>query len=85
MPQWAHRIDLRHLMTKAEDHASVQASMTAIADRIKAHSAFIGFGDVEKYYHIPEGDGVIAPVDYANKLLDRMWDFCDEHRIWVEF
>jgi hypothetical protein len=83
MPNWYNRITLRDLMTCNKDHESVQKSMTVIADRIKAKPFFSRF-DVAKFYRIPKGDGVIQPVDYANKLLSRMWDFCDENRIWVE-
>ncbi len=84
MARWKHRIALRHLFTKKEDLKSVQESMKAIADEIKKAPFFRGF-DVKKFYTIPAGDDVISPLDYANKLLERMWDFCDEHGIWIEF
>lgn len=83
MANWKHHVKLRQLFTEDEDHASIQASMTAMADVIDAAPCFTGFSTAN-FRSIPEGDEVIGPVDYANKLLDRIYDFADDHLIWIE-
>ena len=81
MTNWQNRIDLRHLITKKEDHKSVQTSMDAIADAIDASPFFNTFRTVG-FRSIPE-NGILRPVECANILMDRMYDYADEHRIWI--
>jgi len=83
VPNWNHKIRLKHLFTKDESHEAVQASMTAVADAVAKHPAFNGFS-VAKFRDIPQGDDVFKPVDYANRLLARLYNFADENRIWIE-
>lgn len=81
---WNHRVKIKHLLTGEEDHASVQASMTAIADALKGDAWFNRFLSLHKFRQIPEGDDIMRPVDYANRLLERLYDFADDNRIWLE-
>lgn len=80
---WAHTTKIKHLLTDSEDWESVQRDMNAIADVLEADSFWILFRPLRKFRNIPKGDGVFGPCDYANKLLDQMYDFADEHRIWI--
>lgn len=84
MPTWLHKVKLQHLFTQEEDHASIQASMNAIADVLKHDDFFFLFREVSKFRTIPTGDEVFGPVDYANKLMGKLYDFADEHRIWID-
>jgi len=79
---WNHKVRLKHLLTLEEDHESVQKSMNALADEIKKQPCFIRF-NVCRFRAIPRGDDVVSPVDYANKLLDRLYDYADDNRIWI--
>lgn len=83
MPNWNHKIRLKHLFTEDESHEAIQASMTAVAYEIERHPAFNGFS-VAKFRDISQGDDVFKPVDYANRLLARLYDFADMRRIWIE-
>lgn len=79
---WVATIEAKHLFTKEEDHVSVQASMSQIADVLESSEYFRGF-DTSKFRAIPKGDGNFRPIDYANRLLNEMYDYADEHRIWI--
>jgi len=57
--------------------------MNKVADAIKGDPSFSSFS-LKGFRKIPKGDDVIGPVDYANKLLDRLYDYADENRIWIE-
>lgn len=81
---WNHHITLKDLFTDKEDYESIHASMSAIADRLKAHPAFAGFKGIDKFQSIPHGDDTFRPVDYANRLLDQMYDYADDNRIWIK-
>ena len=83
MANWQNRLTLKILYTNNRDHASIQASMTEIADQLDAAPFFRGFSTT-RFRTIPAGDDVISPVDYANKLLDKMYDFADAHGIWID-
>jgi len=83
MAQWLYHVRLRSLMTELEDWDSVQASMNAIAKVLETSPCFRGFS-VKQFRAIPKGDDVIGPVDYANRLIDRMYDFADQNRIWID-
>ena len=82
MARWDHRIKLKHLMTDDDSPAGVRRDMAAIADAIDQVAYFRGF-DTRPFRNIPEGDDVFGPLDYANKLLDGMYNFADYHRIWI--
>jgi hypothetical protein len=82
---WEHKVKIRHLLTVKEDYESIQKSMNEIADVIDNDHWFLRFRSKGKFRNIPKGDEYFKPVDYANRLLEKLWDFCDAHRIWVEF
>ena len=84
MANWRNKIKLKHLFTDREDHESIQASMNAVADELSAAPYFRGFTARKKFRNIPQGDDVLGPVDYANRLLSQMYDYADEHLIWIE-
>jgi hypothetical protein len=80
---WKHRVTLKHLLTEKEDHESIQRSMNALADVLDKDPWFYAFAAKARFRKIPRGDDIIAPVDYANKLMARMYDYADEKRIWI--
>jgi hypothetical protein len=80
---WRQKVKIKHLLTEDEDHESIQASMNGIADILDQAPCFWLFS-TQKFRKIPEGDDVFGPVDYGNKLLDTMYDYADQHRIWIE-
>lgn len=82
MALWLNHVTIKHFLTDDESHAAVQESMKNIADECKKHDCFRGF-NFKKFYEIPAGDDVISPQDYANKLLDQLYDFADANRIWL--
>lgn len=82
MITWKHVVAIKHLFTREGDHASIQASMNAIADELAKHECFADF-DTTDFRFIPQGDRFFSPSDYANKLLAAMYDYADEHRIWI--
>lgn len=83
---WSSRVKIKHLFTDKDDLASVQASMNSIADVVAGSPQFCAFprNYIQRMRNIPSGDEIVPPVDYANRLLDRIFDFADEHRIWIE-
>ena len=83
MAGWVHRVKIKHLFTEMEDYAAVSQSMNAIANVLAADRFFMGF-NINALRNIPEGDNTFGPVDYANKLLGRLYDFADSRRIWIE-
>ncbi len=83
MGRWNHTVKIKHLFSDEKDHASVQECMSAVADVLEQDTAFIGFRLFSKFRAIPQGDEFFGPQDYANKLLDALYDYADEHRIWI--
>lgn len=84
MSNWKHKVKIKHLLDEKEDHESVQANMTAIADELRKHPCFREFGYFDNFRNIPAGDAVISPVSYANRLLELMYNYADRNRIWIE-
>jgi len=83
MAAWFTRVKIKHLLTESEDPKAVRASMSAIADILDANPVFATFRWKKKFRHIPDGDDVVSPTDYANTLLNRLYDYADEKRIWI--
>lgn len=83
MLQWNAKIKIKHLLTDDEDHESTQNNMNNIADALESSGLFYGF-DTSGFRNIPKGDNFFSPTDYANVLLDKMYDYADYRRIWIE-
>ena len=83
MARWLHNVTIKHLLTDDEDLEGVRAAMNAIADVLEGESSFRRFYRLSKFREIPEGDDVFGPVDYANRLLDEMYTYADDERIWI--
>jgi hypothetical protein len=61
--------------------------MNAIADVIEQSSepfCFFSKSLIARMRDIPAGDEVVRPVDYANRLLEHVYDYADEYAIWIE-
>jgi len=84
MAMWHKKIKIKNLLTESEEHKDIQESMNKIADVLSKHHEFKRSLLIHKMRNIPEGDDVISPSDYANKLLSAMYDIADEERIWIE-
>ena len=84
MTNWKYKVKIRHLLTKNEDYNSIKKSMSAIADVLSKESCFMEFNWLKKFRKIPKGDKVIRAVEYGNKLLDKMYDYADENKIWID-
>lgn len=82
MTNWKRTIKIKHLFTVDESLESIQKSMTNIADILKAEYCFRYF-DHSKFYGIPPDNGICTPVQSTNILLDRLYDYADEYRIWI--
>lgn len=81
---WIHKVKIKHFLTEEEDYESVQKSMAAIADVLYQTPCFVGFKQKYKFKEIPEGNEVLGPVDFANKLMERLYDYADANAIWIE-
>lgn len=80
---WDYRVKVKHLFTEEEDAESVRKSMNAIADVLDKEPCFRGFSLLKRFRAIPDGDGFIEPLDYANKLLNELYNYADAERIWI--
>lgn len=79
MKRWLTRVQLKHLLTEEETPEAVNKSMKAIATVLRQSVAFHSVDrtflqDMEKCTDVFE----------ANMLLAAMYDYADEHRIWIE-
>lgn len=83
MANWKTSIKIRDLITESEDWETVKEEMEEMADRIEKSGLFPDL-DLEPFRNIPEGDGVITPVKYANILMGMVYDYADEALIWIE-
>jgi hypothetical protein len=83
MANWKYKVKIKHLLTENEDLQSIQESMNKIADVLEKEPCFKGF-NCSRFKKIPEGDDVVGPVDYANRLIERMYTYADRYKIWIE-
>jgi hypothetical protein len=86
MTLWLYKARLRQFIeTDVEDNdlPGIRRDMKKLGDEIKKLACFRGFS-TDKFYDIPAGDEVVSAMDYANKLIERMYDYADTQRIWIE-
>lgn len=78
---WAKTIKIKHLFTDDESWESVSAIGKSVAEVVQRELPGFGSNNFKK---IPKGDHIMKPVDYFNKELTRLYDYADEHRIWID-
>ena len=87
MTRWTSKVAIKHLLEHDDKtHEATQRRMIDIANALENAPAF-AYCDrdwIEKMRNIPRGDDLFSPTDYANRLLDRMYDFADGHGIWID-
>lgn len=81
---WKKTIKIKCFLTESEDYVDVQEAMNKVADILNEHIEFQQTSIIQKLRKIPKGDDIITPVDYANKLLGKVYDIADEEKIWIE-
>ena len=82
MTNWRKHIKIKNLFTENEDHKSIQDSMNEVAKVLTEHFEFRHL--IKKFKNIPQGDDYFKPVDYANKLLNEVYNIADYECIWIE-
>jgi len=82
MTNWRKTIKIKHLLTEKEDFVNVQNSTNKIANVLKEHFEFRSI--LKKLRNIPKGDDYFSPSDYANKILDEMYDIANMEKIWID-
>jgi len=84
MANWKYRVKIKHLFTEREDIDSIQESMNKVADILIKNPCFDKFLGIKNFRNISKGDDVITPRDYANKLIEKLYDYADDRLIWIE-
>lgn len=86
MAGWKAIINVKHLFTEDEDYESVQKSMNEIASALWESGHFYEYpGLLEDMRNIPaEKTCGMEPIQFANNLINEMYNICDYKRIWVD-
>ena len=84
MTHWIHTVKIKHLFTESENLVDICKAMNGIADVIDKDSFFDSFKYKKKFRNIPRGDEIITPLEYANNLLGKLYDYADDNRIWID-
>lgn len=74
--RWHHLVRVKHLFATENDAFSIGMSMNRIADVLEDDPWFAKFGMLENFRD--EDD-----MESANALLDKLYDYCDAHGIWL--
>lgn len=82
---WNHTAEIKHIWKdkNATSHEDVLAIGNQLADALAADVAFRYF-DASMFRKIPSGDEYFRPVDYFDRMLDKLYDYCDVYRIWLK-
>ncbi len=76
-PYWRSAVRIKQFYCMSTDWHSVSTCMNRLADALSANPSFDEFTHLRDFRD--QGD-----INRANDLLDHLYDFCDEKRIWVE-
>ena len=83
MPKWNHIVELKSLFTEKEDYQSVAESMTKIANKLDTLKYFTNF-DYSEFRNIPIGNKRFNHLDYANDMINDLYNYADASRIWIK-
>ncbi len=76
-PYWRNKVRIRQFFCMSRDWHSVSTCMNRLTDALSANPLFDEFVVLRDFRD--QGD-----IDQANVLLDQLYDYCDEKRIWVD-
>jgi hypothetical protein len=76
-PFWKHRVSIKRFFCMSTDWQSVMRSMNQIATELSTDPWFDDFSALDDFF--AEGS-----LDRSSELLDLLYDYCDERRIWVD-
>lgn len=83
MTKWNKTAELKSLFTEKEDYESVAESMTKVANKLDTLICFANF-DYSEFRNIPIGNERFNHLDYANSMLNDLYDYADSCRIWIK-
>ena len=82
MANWQSKVRVKRYFTDSEDYKVIKCDMAKVARALE--KANFPPDIVKPFRKIPKGDNTFSPQDYANKYLERMYDYADDNRIWIE-
>ena len=80
--RWLFHVDVKQFLTEKEDYDSIKKSMENIAGVLEKEPCFKRFKTLPRFRKIKdddEGDFLVI----SNHLLDKMYDYADDNRIWL--
>jgi hypothetical protein len=77
---WEKHIKVKNLFTEKEDYKSLQKCMK---DIVKVLEKELPDFNCKDFHKLPKGDKHFTTLDYTNKMLNRLYDYADLHRIWI--
>jgi len=83
MGRWLFHVKIKQFLTEEEDYESIKKSMESIAKVLEKEPCFHAFRPTLKKFRSIKDDEDGVYLDYANRLLDRMYDYADSNRIWI--
>lgn len=80
---WQHKVKIKHFFTDNEDYNVIKAAMANVADEL-AKTRLFPASIIKPFRQIKRGDSFFTAQDYANKALEKLYDFADDNAIWIE-
>lgn len=88
MPNWKHHLDLKVEWKKGEENQITVQQLAAFAakklSKIDFHNDDVNF-DRDDFVDELEGlsEDLTATKDNFDNVWERLYDFADEHRLWI--
>ena len=79
---WRKKISIKQLLTDSEEYDDVQRVMNEIADVLEKHYEFTELLPFMRA--IPKGDKIVSSCDYANRIMNKIYDIANFERIWIQ-
>jgi hypothetical protein len=83
---WNSRVKIKHLLTDEGTDEAIRRDMASVGNELASSAAFGSFDrrTIARMKALPDGLEPDELLAVANRLLDRMYDFADYNRIWID-
>lgn len=83
--QWMYNVNIAKfdLAGKEHDEDAVRKTLSELADYLNQQRCFSRF-NAKQLRNIPESDDYFSFEDYVIRALEKMYDYADDNRIWLE-
>lgn len=83
--RWKNELNIKQILNEIDedDDEDIKRAFKEIGTLIQNSQYFKDFAFTDLFFNLPEPGEVFKMEDVCNLLLDKLYDYADNHKIWL--